>query len=125
MWPLRVVETGALTTMSLHFTRQTLEERHRALDDLRRKHLGVVHEPEACRDCYDVYDKQPQCICGRNSWAILTVVVIELGLLLDALHREARNCTGEDNCRHCLQASETGHIHTSANFSQGKSGIGV
>lgn len=86
----------------MHHTRQGLDERHRALEELRRRSIGS-EQPSACRVCFTLHNEDVGCVCGRNEWTVLGIVVIELALLLEALHRERAACTVGDGCPVCVQ----------------------
>lgn len=89
-----------------HFTLQNLDERHRSLEELRRAAFGLLEQPMVCRVCYAQYDNKG-CYCGRNEWALVGLVVIEISLLIERLNREQRGCTSDASCVHCREFSES------------------
>lgn len=72
-------------------TRQNLEERQRALSDIRKNALGDADVPRVCRVCFMVLhdDDERSCICGRCDWTIIDVALIELDLMIDSLKPNA------------------------------------
>ncbi len=93
-----------------HMLLSDLETRRTELMDLRRSNpvMSTLDEVRVCRCCYVVENpdsSEIDCPCGRNDWTYLTIVIIELGLLLDRLHRDNKLCTLEEDCEHCLQAA--------------------
>lgn len=66
---------------------RNLIEALQSLDERRKRAVGTDEAIKVCRVCYHEKDDKG-CPCGRVAWTLLSVVIVELQLAVEAQQRE-------------------------------------